>query len=116
MSADCEGTQISPERDQRHVRDKNVDPLPLLSCKYVNSHLQQYFNISVTVQNERSTAHLSYERSVRKWRSNFCAQVELLIINYICKDTNKQYSYINIYRMKRKETFPIVIQFIRKMK
>lgn len=33
------------------------------------------------------THYLSNERRVCKWRSNFCAQVELLIIDYICGKT-----------------------------
>lgn len=30
------------------------------------------------------SAHLSYERRVRKWGSDFCAQVELLVVDDIC--------------------------------
>lgn len=35
------------------------------------------------------SAYLSNERSISKWGSNFCAQVELLIISYIWEETRK---------------------------
>lgn len=96
MSADCAVTQILPERDEECVRctgsNKGCGSAssmfggPTLSSMNVNSYLQ-CSNIFVAVLNEESTQYLSYERGICKWGSNFCAQVELLIINYICGKT-----------------------------
>ena len=61
--------------------------LSTLSCKNVIWYLEHCFNIPVAVLNEESKNYLSYERGICKWRSNFCAQVELLIIDYICRKT-----------------------------
>lgn len=82
VSADCEEIQILPERETRRIKSwKNkmwLSPtfgLGGCSCKYDTSHR---LNISV--------AHLSNERSISKRRPNFCAQVELLVIDNIWKD------------------------------
>lgn len=77
MSADCGEIRILPEREQRHETDiGNVLHVKLgrllLSCKCVSVN---------------SSAYLSYEGSICKWWPNFCAQVELLIINYVCNKT-----------------------------
>lgn len=45
----------------------------------------------------KGKCYLSYERCICERRSNFCAQVELLIINYICRQKwdNKGLASVN---------------------
>lgn len=70
MSADCAGIQISPERTGDKTLSRNKDAVmktAALECP----------------------AYLSDERRISKRGSNFCAQVELLVISDIWEETCK---------------------------
>lgn len=52
--------------------------------------------------NESRSAHLSYEGGVRKWGSDFCAQVELLVVHDICSregDASTQRSRRSVFQL-----------------